>query len=123
MVHSFTLNSCVLVWYAGFMVQESPSSCGRLSTCYLCFCLQAFGEDIAILAGDALLSLSFEYIARETRHVAPERVLRVSFLSLMPIAVMHRYVYGSCVWYIHYSMRVCDSCLCAFDIRVMFKSL
>ena len=42
------------------------------------YTLQAYGEDIAILAGDALLSLSFEYIARETRNVAPERVLRVS---------------------------------------------
>ena len=41
-------------------------------------CLQQFGEDIAILAGDALLSLSFEYIARETRGVDPARVLRVS---------------------------------------------
>lgn len=40
-------------------------------------CVQAYGEDIAILAGDALLSLSFEYIARETRNVAAERVLRV----------------------------------------------
>jgi geranylgeranyl diphosphate synthase, type II len=39
--------------------------------------LQKFGEDIAILAGDALLSLSFEYIARETRGVDPARVLRV----------------------------------------------
>lgn len=38
---------------------------------------KAYGEDIAILAGDALLSLSFEYIARETRNVAAERVLRV----------------------------------------------
>jgi geranylgeranyl diphosphate synthase type II len=36
-----------------------------------------FGEDIAILAGDALLSLSFEYIARETRGVDPAQVLRV----------------------------------------------
>ncbi len=40
-------------------------------------CLQQFGEDIAILAGDALLSLSFEYIARETRGVDAARVLRV----------------------------------------------
>lgn len=39
--------------------------------------MQAYGEDIAILAGDALLSLSFEYIARETRNVAAERILRV----------------------------------------------
>lgn len=39
--------------------------------------VQKYGEDIAILAGDALLSLSFEYIARETRGVDPARVLRV----------------------------------------------
>jgi hypothetical protein len=38
---------------------------------------KVYGEEIAILAGDALLSLSFEYIARETRDVAPERVLQV----------------------------------------------
>ena len=36
-----------------------------------------YGEEIAILAGDALLSLSFEYIARETRGVDPQRVLQV----------------------------------------------
>ena len=41
---------------------------------------QKFGEDIAVLAGDALLSLSFEYIARETRGVDPARVLRVRSL-------------------------------------------
>jgi hypothetical protein len=46
-------------------------------------CLQKFGEDIAILAGDALLSLSFEYIARETRGVDPARVLRVSASACM----------------------------------------
>lgn len=38
---------------------------------------KVYGEEIAILAGDALLSLSFEYVARETRGVAPEAVLRV----------------------------------------------
>jgi len=36
-----------------------------------------YGEEMAILAGDALLSHSFEYIARQTRGVAAERVLRV----------------------------------------------
>lgn len=38
---------------------------------------QVYGEDIAILAGDALLSRSFEYIARATKGVPAERVLRV----------------------------------------------
>ena len=33
---------------------------------------------MAILAGDALLALAFEYICRETRGVAPERIVRVS---------------------------------------------
>lgn len=38
---------------------------------------KVYGEDIAILAGDGLLAYAFEYIARETQGVAPERVLRV----------------------------------------------
>lgn len=38
---------------------------------------KVYGEEIAILAGDALLSLSFEYIARETRGVPAERVVQV----------------------------------------------
>ena len=40
--------------------------------------LQVYGEDVAILAGDALLSYSFEHIARETQGVPAERVLKVS---------------------------------------------
>lgn len=42
-------------------------------------CHKVYGEEIAILAGDALLSYSFEHIARETdtSAVPPERVLRV----------------------------------------------
>jgi hypothetical protein len=46
--------------------------------------VQKYGEDIAILAGDALLSFSFEYIARETRGVDPARVLRVSLSNRKP---------------------------------------
>ena len=38
---------------------------------------QAYGEDVAILAGDALLSFSFEHIARATQNVSPERVIKV----------------------------------------------
>lgn len=38
---------------------------------------KVYGEEIAILAGDALLSLAFEYIARETKGVDAERVLQV----------------------------------------------
>jgi geranylgeranyl diphosphate synthase, type II len=38
---------------------------------------QVYGENMAILAGDAMLTYAFEHIARATRGVAPERVLRV----------------------------------------------
>lgn len=48
---------------------ELPPNCPSLPSA------QAYGEEIAILAGDALLSLSFEHIARETRGVDPVRVL------------------------------------------------
>ena len=40
-------------------------------------CHKVYGEDMAILAGDALLTKSFEHIARETKDVSAERVLRV----------------------------------------------
>ncbi|KAL2642399.1 hypothetical protein R1flu_009986 [Riccia fluitans] len=36
-----------------------------------------YGEDTAILAGDALLAFSFEHVARDTRGVPAERVVRV----------------------------------------------
>jgi geranylgeranyl diphosphate synthase type II len=36
-----------------------------------------YGENIAILAGDALLSTSFEHVARETRGVPAERTVDV----------------------------------------------
>lgn len=36
-----------------------------------------FGEDIAVLTGDALLSFAFEHVARGTRGVPPERLLKV----------------------------------------------
>lgn len=36
-----------------------------------------FGEDVAVLAGDALLSLAFEHIVRETKGVSAERVVRI----------------------------------------------
>ena len=39
---------------------------------------KVFGEDIAILAGDALLTYSFEHVARDTKGVPAERVLKVS---------------------------------------------
>lgn len=38
---------------------------------------KVYGEDIAILAGDALLSYAFEIAADRTRDVAPERLLQV----------------------------------------------
>lgn len=36
-----------------------------------------YGEDVAILAGDALLSTSFEHVARNTKNVTPDRILDV----------------------------------------------
>eukprot|EP00178_Gracilaria_changii_P014334 TRINITY_DN40459_c0_g1_i1.p1 TRINITY_DN40459_c0_g1~~TRINITY_DN40459_c0_g1_i1.p1 ORF type:complete len:417 (-),score=72.40 TRINITY_DN40459_c0_g1_i1:1490-2680(-) len=38
---------------------------------------KVYGEDIAILAGDALLSYAFEYVARNTHSVDPSRVVEV----------------------------------------------
>lgn len=38
---------------------------------------KVYGDDIAILAGDAMLSYAFEYIARATKGVPAERVLQV----------------------------------------------
>lgn len=35
-----------------------------------------YGEDVAVLAGDALLSFSFEHIATATKNVSPNRILR-----------------------------------------------
>ena len=55
---------------------------GWPDTCLLL--LQQYGEDVAILAGDALLSFSFEHIARATPSVSAERVLRVSRLQCLP---------------------------------------
>lgn len=36
---------------------------------------KVYGEEIAILAGDGLLAYAFEFVARETRDVPPQRVL------------------------------------------------
>lgn len=38
---------------------------------------KVFGEDVAILAGDALLSYAFEHVATQTQDVAPANILRV----------------------------------------------
>lgn len=51
-----------------------------------------YGEDIAILAGDALLSYAFEYIARNTRNVDPQRVVNV--LTLLGESVGHHGLVG-----------------------------
>lgn len=42
---------------------------------------KVYGEDIAILSGDALLTFAFEHIARATKGVHAERVLRVGTIS------------------------------------------
>ncbi len=38
---------------------------------------KVYGEDIAVLAGDALLAYAFEYIADNTQNVPSDRILRV----------------------------------------------
>ena len=38
---------------------------------------KVYGDDIAILAGDALLAYAFEYIAAQTKSVPAERILKV----------------------------------------------
>ena len=38
---------------------------------------KVYGEDVAVLAGDALLTYAFEYIATQTQGATPERVLQV----------------------------------------------
>jgi geranylgeranyl diphosphate synthase type II len=38
---------------------------------------KVFGEDIAILAGDGLLAYAFEYVATQTKNVAPQNLLEV----------------------------------------------
>jgi len=38
---------------------------------------KVFGDDMAVLSGDALLSYAFEYIARYTKNVPPEKTLDV----------------------------------------------
>ncbi|KAI3945378.1 hypothetical protein MKW92_029585 [Papaver armeniacum] len=38
---------------------------------------KVFGEDVAVLAGDALLAYAFEHIVNETSGVSPTRVVRV----------------------------------------------
>ncbi|CAM6096003.1 unnamed protein product [Calypogeia fissa] len=40
-------------------------------------CHKKYGEHVAVLAGDALLSYAFEHIARETKGVDPVKVLQV----------------------------------------------
>lgn len=43
---------------------------------------KVFGEDVAILAGDALLAYAFEFVARHTHNVEPSRVLKcIALLS------------------------------------------
>ncbi len=46
---------------------------------------KVYGEDVAILAGDALLTYAFEHVATQTQDAAPERVLRV--IANLAIAV------------------------------------
>lgn len=56
---------------------------------------KVYGDDVAILAGDALLSYAFEHIARETRAPA-ERVVRV--ITELGKAVGTQGLVGGQVW-------------------------
>ncbi len=38
---------------------------------------KVYGDDIAILAGDGLLAYAFEYVATQTKNVAPENVIKI----------------------------------------------
>ena len=38
---------------------------------------KVYGDDIAILAGDGLLAYAFEFVATQTKNVAPENIIRV----------------------------------------------
>ncbi|KAI3865779.1 hypothetical protein MKW92_045137 [Papaver armeniacum] len=38
---------------------------------------KAFGEDVAVIAGDGLLAHAFDHIVKETRGVSPARIVRV----------------------------------------------
>ncbi|KAK6150957.1 hypothetical protein DH2020_015889 [Rehmannia glutinosa] len=40
---------------------------------------KVFGEDVAVLAGDALLAFAFEHLAAATKGVSPERIVRAVF--------------------------------------------
>lgn len=39
--------------------------------------MQVFGEPMAILSGDALLVYAFEHIARDTKNVSADRLVKV----------------------------------------------
>ncbi|KAG1666583.1 hypothetical protein FOA52_000550 [Chlamydomonas sp. UWO 241] len=60
------LAACELV--GGDVATAMPTACAME---------MVYGEDVAILAGDALLTFSFEHIAKATRGAPAEKVLRV----------------------------------------------
>jgi hypothetical protein len=57
--------------------QPSCSPLSRLHLCAACPVFQVFGENMAILSGDALLVYAFEHIARDTKGVSAERIVKV----------------------------------------------
>ena len=50
--------------------------CAVLCCAVLCRA-QVFGENMAILSGDALLVYAFEHIARDTKGVSADRIVKV----------------------------------------------
>ncbi|KAE8672622.1 Geranylgeranyl pyrophosphate synthase [Hibiscus syriacus] len=64
MIHTMSLiHDDLLAWTTNIVVEEN-----QLTT--------VFGEEIAVLAGDALLALAFEHIAVSTLGVTPSRIVR-----------------------------------------------
>ena len=59
------------------MVSLWEAVCGASTHLWEVHWFQVYGDDVAVLAGDALLSFAFEHIARATKGVPAERIVRV----------------------------------------------
>lgn len=59
---------------------------------------KVYGDAFAILAGDALLSLAFEHIARETKGVSADRIVRVWWGMGV---VLPQHTHTHCVGFVH----------------------
>lgn len=59
------------------LLPHLPACAARARTPVSCLPLQVFGENMAILSGDALLVYAFEHIARDTKGVSADRIVKV----------------------------------------------